>query len=223
MKKRIIALIILSVFLVQISGCAGIQNDGDRTRAEGAAVGAGGGAALGALIGQIFGGNTKATLFGAAIGAVVGLISGYLYGDHVAKQKERYAKEEDWLDDCLISARDVNEQIFSYNELLQQDIKYVKQQIENIEGTFTDMKIRREKMLAVQTEVDNQLKVAEETLNIARTEVEVQETVVSDARLSGQSDYADNLDLEIEKLQANIKALEARTEELASLSANMAV
>lgn len=223
MIRKLFVTIILTCFVLQLSGCAGIQNDGDRTRAEGAAAGTAGGAAIGALIGQIVGGDTASTLIGASIGAISGLISGYFYGDHVANQKAKYAKEEDWLDACLVVAKESNSQIKSCNKLLKEKITFLKKEISNIKSVYSDKKKREEKMLVAKTDIDNQLYSAEEALTAAKAELDAQNSVVADARKNGQKDYAEDFDSEIKALKASIKELESRTDELASMSASMAV
>ncbi len=73
--KRILAVLVLTVFAVQLQGCA--------TKAQtGAIVGAGGGAVVGAVIGKAAG-NTAA---GAVIGAAVGGAAGAIIGGYMDKQ-----------------------------------------------------------------------------------------------------------------------------------------
>src|SRR6266852_3957822 len=97
MKKQIIGVMLSTALL---AGCA---TDRGQTQAEGAGVGALGGAALGALTGYALGG-AKGAAIGAAAGAGVGAGAGYVYGTHVANQKEKFAREEDYLDAVINSA-----------------------------------------------------------------------------------------------------------------------
>lgn len=223
MVRKIVVVTMLSLFLLQLSGCAGIQNDSNRTRAEGTGTGAAGGAAIGALIGQLVGGDTAGTLIGAGIGAITGAVGGYIYGNHVATQKEKYAKEEDWLDACLVEVRGANEIVAAYNKSLQQEITFLKKEKKNILAIYTDKKKQKEKMVVAKKEINKQKKSAEKALAAAKAEHETQSSVAVQAKESGQKDYAEDLDSEIEVLEASIKELEASTDELASMSAGMAV
>ncbi|MBM9514884.1 YMGG-like glycine zipper-containing protein [Desulfogranum marinum] len=223
MSQKLLRITIFSLLIFQLSGCAGIKNDGDRTRAEGAAVGAGSGAAIGGLVGLIIGSDGAGTLIGAGVGALTGLVGGYIYGDHVAKQKEKYAKEEDWLDACLKVAQKANSDIIICNKALKEEINYAKKNISNIKKTYSDKQKRKEKMLDTKKDIDNQLKSAQKALTFAKEELAAQTTVAADAKKNGQNDYAKDLDTEIKTLKANIKKLESHTDELASMSASMAV
>ncbi len=215
--------IVLLFTLTIVSGCANIKDDSDRTRAEGTATGAVVGGVLGALVGQALGGDTGSTLAGAAIGAAVGGTAGYAYGDHVAGQKEKYASNEDWLDACIADAQKTNAEIMAYNRDIRNQIALLRQDTNALRQKYVDAAVRKTKLQNKKKEVDTLLKSANNELANAKTELEALDSVVVEARQSGQNDYAVSLDSEIEILKANIRELEKRTEELASMSASMAV
>ncbi len=222
MKK--ISLGIVLLFLISIlSGCANIKDDSTRTKVEGAGTGAAVGAVAGGLLGQIFGGDTKSTLVGAAIGATVGGVGGYAYGSHVASQKEKYAKEEDWLEACIAEARRRNQEILVYNQDLANQIAVLQKDTKALKKQYKNMQTRNAKLKEKKVEVEKAIESANKELATSKAELEAQNTVVADARKSGQNDYAQTLDSEMETLKANIKELEKRTEELASMSASMSV
>jgi len=75
MRKRIIALLTVSVFLFATS-CATIPEEH-----KGAATGAGVGAAAGAVLGAVVGGDTKSAVIGGLLGALVGGAIGHYYSD----------------------------------------------------------------------------------------------------------------------------------------------
>uniref|UniRef100_A0A8W7PCM2 OmpA-like domain-containing protein n=1 Tax=Anopheles coluzzii TaxID=1518534 RepID=A0A8W7PCM2_ANOCL len=85
MKKQVTSLLVLTMAVASLSGCANM-NDTQRTTGTGAAVGAGVGAVLGALTAGGHTGRSAAT--GAAVGAVLGAGGGYLWSQHMQKQKE---------------------------------------------------------------------------------------------------------------------------------------
>ncbi len=221
-KKLSLGIMLLFAFST-IFGCANIQDDSDRTRAEGATTGAVVGGILGALVGQALGGDTGSTLAGAAIGAAVGGASGYAYGDHVAGQKEQYANSEDWLNACIADARQTNENIIIYNFSLEKQIAALQRDTDVLKQQYADAAINRATLQAKKQDVDVLLESANNELTEAKTELEVLSSVVTDANQSGQGDYAEPLSNEIENLKASIRELERSTEELASMSASMAV
>ena len=215
--------ILLFFVLSVVYGCAGIKDDGTRTRTEGAGTGAAAGAVVGAIIGQLAGGSTEATLLGAAIGGAIGGVGGYAYGDHVAGQKEKYATEEDWLEACIAEAKKSNEEIVAYNQNLEEQIILLRNDTDSLQQKYADVETKNIKLLEKKKEVDELLELANIELAEANAELGAQSNVVTDAKQTDQSDYVETLDSEIEALRANIKELEKQTEELASLSASMSV
>lgn len=223
MNGKTVLTLTLICLLCMVTGCANIQDDGARTRTEGAGTGAAVGALTGALLGQVLGGDTSSTLIGAAIGGAVGGAGGYAYGNHVANQKEQYAKEEDWLEACIADAKKTNAAMVSYNNDLSQQIVHLRRDTEALRQQYTDAKTRKSKLQAKKKEVDGLARSADKELAAARSELAAQETVVAEARKIGQSDYAQTLDNQLETLKGNIRELEKQTEELASMSAAMSV
>ena len=79
MKK--IAILMLAVLSITITGCAGMSDTQQRAMTGGL-----GGAAGGAIIGAIAGNAGM----GAAIGAVAGTAGGFLYGKHKEAEQKAY-------------------------------------------------------------------------------------------------------------------------------------
>jgi hypothetical protein len=113
------------VSVAMLAGCAETQ-EGRKTQAQGAGLGALLGAALGAGVGAATGGGRGAAI-GAAAGAAAGGAAGFAYGTHVAKQKAKYAKAEDWLDACIASARRTNNRAYAFNRKLSSRIAALQQ------------------------------------------------------------------------------------------------
>ncbi|MFC3531630.1 OmpA family protein [Vogesella facilis] len=85
MKQAISSVLLLTVTLGSLSGCANMSET-QRTTGTGAAIGAGIGAVLGAATA---GGNTgRSAATGAVLGAAIGAGGGYLWSQHMQKQKE---------------------------------------------------------------------------------------------------------------------------------------
>jgi uncharacterized protein YcfJ len=220
--KKSVVVVSLCIVLA-MGGCANIQDDGTRTRTEGAGTGAVIGAVAGGLLGQIIGGDTKGTLVGAAIGAAIGGAGGYAYGNHVANQKAKYAQEEDWLDACIAQARQKNQEIVAYNQDLSRQIDTLKKETATLKKQQRDKKTRVAKLKQSKASTDSLLESANKELASAKQELEAQQSVRTEADRSGKGDFVVTLDSEIAQLKGNIQELEKRTEELASLSASMSV
>jgi len=217
--KRVI--IFITIVTLAFSGCAGMS-DSTRTKAEGTAVGAGGGAALGAIIGALAGGKEGAAL-GAAIGAGVGGVAGFAYGTHVAKQKEKYAKTEDWLNACIASAQKNNQEAKAYNLALQKEIQTLKAETDSLAVAYARKKVQKSALEKQKNKIDKKLAEANKTLDRSKFELENQQLAVDEARKGGQTKQADQLDQEIARLKKTAAELEAQTQTLASMSARMSV
>ena len=102
------------VTLAMLTGCAETQ-EGRTTQAQGTGIGALLGAALGAGIGAATGGGEGAAR-GAIAGALIGGTAGFVYGTHVANQKAKYARAEDWLNACIASARGYRRHAYAVNQ-----------------------------------------------------------------------------------------------------------
>lgn len=108
--------VVISAFVLvaMFAGCAETE-EGRTTQAQGTGIGALLGAAVGAGIGAAAGGGRGAAI-GAATGALVGGTAGFAYGTHVANQKAKYAKAEDWLDACIASAKGYRRHAYAVNQ-----------------------------------------------------------------------------------------------------------
>ena len=102
------------VILAMVAGCAETE-DGRTTQAQGTGIGALLGAAVGAGIGAAVGGGDGAAT-GAIAGALIGGSAGFAYGTHVANQKAKYARAEDWMDACIASARGYRKHAYAVNQ-----------------------------------------------------------------------------------------------------------
>ncbi len=222
LKKIALGMAIIFMYSF-VFGCAGIKDDSARTKAEGAGAGATIGAIGGALLGQLIGGDKGSTLAGAAIGAAIGGIGGYAYGNHVAAQKAKYANQEDWLNASIAEARKKNSALQTYNRKLRYRIAQVKKEIRKLKAKHSKQGSKNKALLAKKHKIDSLLKEAKRQLAAAREEISAQNTVKADVAKSKGSDFTKSLDSEIAALKAHVKELKKRTEELASMSASMAV
>ena len=208
--KGIIALLSLAI-IVSITGCSQPNmTDSQRTKAEGTGVGVLGGALLGAAIGG---------RRGAAWGAALGGTAGYAYGSHVANEKAKYARREDWLNACISSARKVNNNTRSYNAKLSRKIAESKR----LARLYKQNKVSKSKMRAQKRLIDNERKTANQVLKKAQNELKAQQGVLRDAKRMGKKAEANRLQNEIRIMEQQNRELRRNTNELASMSALVAV
>ena len=170
--------------LTFLPGCAA-TDDGRTTQAQGTGIGAAIGAGLGAAIGGIAGGGRGAAQ-GAAIGALAGGTAGFAYGTHVATQKAKYARAEDWLDACIASAQRANNRARSYNRNLSI-------QLSSLEKRGRAAMAARDKAAVTQIRtqiVQLQQQGAAEQKNL-NGEINAQKNVLNDAQAKGSGRYGE--------------------------------
>lgn len=210
MKKKII-----SIFLIfsLLSSCAGMT-DWQRTMTECTVTYTALGTGIGGIIGQLLGRNAKGTLMGLAIGAVAsGIISG-LYCNHVADKKAQYASEQQYLKDCIGSARSVNYEVRQYNALLSKKVSSLNREINALKHQRAHKKYKLEQ---IKSKLKNESKSAAQTLVTAESELKIQREVRR--REQGQSRVQlAKLDKEINTLNSNVALLNRQIDALASTS-----
>ncbi len=209
--KRIITASLSAALIMGMTGCAQ-QNmtDSQRTRAEGTGIGAIGGALLGAAIG----GSE-----GAAWGAALGGTAGYAYGSHVANEKAKYARSEDWLDACIYDARKVNQNTRAYNAKLSRQISETKR----LARLYKQNKVSKSKMRAQKQLIDKERATANKVLKDAEYQLKAQQGVLRDAQRTGKRAEASRLAKEVRIMEQQNRELRMNTNKLASMSALVAV
>ena len=209
--KRVIKLSFVSVLIIGLTGCTQPNmTDSQRTKAEGTGVGVLGGALLGAAIGG---------KQGAAWGAALGGMAGYAYGSHVADQKAKYARTEDWLNAGIVSAKKVNRQTRSYNSKLSKKIAETKRLVK----LYKQNKISKSKLRAQKKIIDQERRTANKMLKNAQAELAGQQRMLREAKKSGKRSQANRLAEQIRIMKKQNNALKNQTKTLASLSALTAV
>lgn len=191
---RCIAIITaMGVFSTSISSCSNMS-DSALTQTQGAAAGALSGAAVGALIGYLAKKDSKGALIGAGIGAGVGLFAGYFYGYKVARDKEAYATQEDYL---MANIAALDSQITSaknYNSQLQLSISLLKS---------TKSKLTATQQANMKKECDHNLSMIDQNIR--------------QAELASQSTDADSA----AKLRDKIKKLKVERNKLSQAAADL--
>jgi len=215
MKKQIMCVMVSAALL---GGCA---TDRERTQAEGTGVGAVGGAALGALTGYAFGG-AKGAAIGAAAGAGVGAGAGYLYGTHVANQKEKFAREEDYLNAVIYSAQQTNEQTRQYNDSLRSEIYNLDQETALLVNQYNQKAMTKTQLQKEEQRLATKISEAQKQLQKVHNELEIQKRVL--AQEKGQSpEHLKQLQIQVKELEQNKAELEQHINRLASIKTRVAV
>ena len=169
-KSRCISIILIFVMCFSMAGCTTTgSSDAQRTRNEGTAVGGEAGALLGGLTGAFIDDDSKGGLIGAGIGAAAGGVVGYAYGDHVASQKAKYVSEEDWLDQCIASARHVNQETLVYNNQLRTDIAQLDAKTKALKKKYAAGQVSKKVLLAEKKRIDSIIKTTD--VKLARGQV----------------------------------------------------
>lgn len=212
MTKRIIALILIAALAVPLAGCAGMS---DREKTIGEGVGAG--AIVGGILGAIVGGKR-----GAVIGAALGAAGGAAVGVHVANQKQKYASTEQYLDACIASAQQTNQQTMAYNANLENDIKALDAESNRLLAQYKKKKVQKAALVKERGQVQAKLKEAKAQLAKVKNEINIQQKVLAQEKGKAPA-HLSKLQQELEQLRKTAAELEQKTSQLASIDNRMNV
>lgn len=198
----------------------GAKKDLSGMKTRTALEGLGGGAAIGAALGAIAAAATGQDIAaGAAIGAVIGGAGGLAYGTYVANQKEKYAKEEDYLEACSLEAMRYNREARATNQALVKYVAEAKQRIEvlreQIRADATNKKIAEKeagKLQKKRAELDKMISNFEGQVN-------AQEKAIAGA--SSQSQKCTELQQNVQVTREELDKLRQQREELVNLTTKM--
>jgi hypothetical protein len=191
--------------------------DADTTRAQGAGVGA----LVGGLIGYAVTGDAR----GAVIGAAIGGGTGYLVGNEVAKRKQKYASEEDFLDAEIASAKEYNATARSYNKQLRGDIAQLEKQTKSLESRYKSGRVTKGELEKERANVQRQIASSKKFSEDLKKEYEIKLAVLEDRRKSkgGNDPYVKQLQREIASLKKNMDQLESQSVQLAQLDERLSL
>jgi len=200
------------------SANGGASNSGMTDRQKTTAQGAGLGALVGALAGAAIGANTgnKNWQKGALIGAAAGAIGGAAYGNHVANKKAQYAKQEDYLNACIIHSRQVNNETVNYNIALRQDITRLSQQNDQLMAQYRAGRASKKQMTAQKLLIASRRSEANQKLQTVSDEISIQTTVM-------EREKAPQMQSDIESLRGQKSQLESQVNDLATLDNRFSV
>ena len=201
------------VLLAMFAGCAETQ-EGRTTQAQGAGLGALMGAALGAGLGAAAGGGRGAAI-GAATGAAIGGAAGFAYGTHVANQKAKYARAEDWLDACIASARGYKRHAYAVNQKISSRLAALQQRSKAAVASHDKAAVTQ-----IRTEIASLKQEANAESKNVDNEVAAQQNALQDSSARSSSKYGELKEsvgslketrAELGQTQSRLAALENQT------------
>mgnify|MGYP001470718381 CR=1 FL=1 len=208
-------IVIIVLVLALLPGCA-TMSDQTRTKAEGTGVGA----VVGGLLGYAIGGGR-----GAAIGAALGAGAGFLVGNEIAKRKQAYANNEDFLDAEIANTKEYNKTALAYNAKLSKDVATLDKESKALRAKYdkgqVDKKALAAKSDALQKKIDDSKKLED---NLAK-ELEVQTAILAEEKKSRPADdkYIVRLEKEVAALQKNLDKLREGSSQLAQIDQRLSV
>src|SRR5215813_3017527 len=221
MRKTASILLVIGL----LAGCAGLS-DTQRTTTESTLLGTGAGAAVGAGVGALVGGGRGAAI-GGGVGGVVGAGGGDALGSHVASKRAAYARQEEYVEALLASARETQEQTRQYNAALTGDIQRLDRETARLVQQYKQRRIAKSALQRSQQATAAKLAEAEQQLQQVETEIDIQYRALQQdptftPPAQGPSQVRE-LHAEIRQLERQRDVLAQQVQTLASINARPAV
>lgn len=192
------------------------QSDASRTKTEGAIFGG----ILGGLVG-LAAGDAK----GAAIGAAVGAGVGYLVGNEVAKRKQAYATNEEFLDAEIARTAEFTQTASAYNQRLRSEIAALDREADSLRSRYRSGSASKSQLLAKKRQLSDKLAKSQEFESTLQKEYEINSEVLAQERKSrnGRDPYLTRLEKENRDLKVQIDRLRTDSEQLAQINERLSV
>jgi hypothetical protein len=207
-----------------LAGCAGLS-DTQRTTTESTLLGTGAGAAVGAGVGALVGGGRGAAI-GAGVGGVVGAGAGYAWGSHVASKRAAYARQEEYVEALLASARETQEQTRQYNAALTGDIQRLDRETARLVQQYQQRRLAKIALQRSQQATAAKLAEAEQQLQHVETEIDIQHRALQHepnlTRPAHGPSQVRELHAAIRQLERQRDVLAQQVQTLASIHARLA-
>jgi len=192
------------------------SSDATRTRTEGAL--------MGALVGGLLGyaaGDTRGALIGAAVGTGVG----YFVGNEIAKRKQQYATEEDFLDAEVATAREFNQTATAYNAQLRDEIVELESSSGLLESRYRAGLASKSEVEAERQMLKTQIADSDRVFQDLKKEYDIKVAVANERRhqRGGGDEYVTQLDQEIASLKQNMDELQAHSVQLAQIDERLSI
>lgn len=193
-------------------GCASLDemSDTERTQSEGVAAGA----ILGGLLGAVLGDRDS-----AAIGAVVGAGAGYLIGGEIAKRKQQYANDEDFLDAEIERTARLNDETRDYHLQTRRDIAALDKQARSLRAQYQNGTVNAKRLHKERKALEGRVAEHQQQLDTLNKEHEINLAILKQERKArGASDpYIARLERENAELLQQIEQLHGDSTQLAAI------
>ncbi|NVZ11122.1 glycine zipper 2TM domain-containing protein [Allochromatium humboldtianum] len=199
-----------------VTGCANIQDDQQRTQAEGAAAGA----VIGALIGYAIDKEQ-----GAAIGAVIGGGAGFVVGNEIAKRKKAYANTEDFLNAQIARVAEFNRTTLAYNNKLRREIASLDRESKRLQAQYKSGAIKKQTLVSKRNALNEKIAGSKKLEQTLVQEQKVQSQILAEERKTRPANdpYIRKLEREVKTLQGNIDTLRSNNTQLAQIDPRLSV
>ena len=199
-----------------VTGCANIQDDQQRTQAEGAAAGA----VIGALIGYAIDKEQ-----GAAIGAVIGGGAGFVVGNEIAKRKKAYANTEDFLNAQIARVAEFNRTTLAYNNKLRREIASLDRESKRLQAQYKSGAIKKQTLVSKRNALNEKIASSKKLEQTLVQEQKVQSQILAEERKTRPANdpYIRKLEREVKTLQGNIDTLRSNNTQLAQIDPRLSV
>jgi peptidoglycan hydrolase CwlO-like protein len=202
--KKTLCVIILFCFVIT-TGCAEMSKSQKATAQGGLA-----GGAVGALIAKLSGGDEKDIARAAFIGAAIGALVAYNLASRLEEERKSLEGKENDLDARIAYARSVNTQTKKYNEDLTADIDKIEESVQKGMAKKADL-----------TRMQNKLN--EDIASVNTTLKELKEYRVTLISKNHPKAKVDELDAQIQELQAHLESIENNALKFAQLKKRIKV
>jgi hypothetical protein len=199
-----------------VTGCANIQDDQQRTQAEGAAAGA----VIGALIGYAIDKEQ-----GAAIGAVIGGGAGFVVGNEIAKRKKAYANTEDFLNAQIARVAEFNRTTLAYNNKLRREIASLDRESRRLQAQYKSGAVQKQALASKRNALQEKIAGSKKLEQTLVQEQKVQSQILAEERKTRPANdpYIRKLESEVKTLQGNIETLRSNNTQLAQIDPRLSV
>ena len=199
-----------------VTGCANIQDDQQRTQAEGAAAGA----VLGALVGYAIDRER-----GAAIGALIGGGAGFVVGNEIAKRKKAYANTEDFLNAQIARVAEYNRTTLAYNDKLRREIASLDRESKRLQAQYKSGAVKKQTLVSKRNALNEKIASSQKLEQTLVQEQQVQSQILAEERKTRPANdpYIRKLEREVKTLQGNIDTLRSNNTQLAQIDPRLSV
>jgi len=198
------------------SGFTGPATPG-RTTGEGTATGLGLGGILGVWACRNKSGSARTRCIAAY--TAVGGVAGYVAGQEIERRQKNYASTEAFYDGQIRETAALNRQLSQTNRELQRSVQADQRRIDALVAQHRTGRATRASLVQSHNDVRTKHQENSQRLDELKSELEVQQGVMAQAREQGETRRANSLQQQINQLEREINTLQSTVNQLASQEA----